>query len=154
VSRAKPTPPNLKRGSHANPPSPPSPPLKLTYSQVTKLPPPARDPEKPARDPGNLSRVPSRDLSPSPVARDPSHDQTRSRAYTRPRDPTRFGRATKPLIGIWKTVGNVTASRDFPGDSPRDYPRDSPGDSPKIQGIFPRSTAPQCAAQIQTPTYS
>ena len=60
-----------------------------------------------AHDPGNLSRVSSRDPLLASVPRDQSHDLTRSRDPTRPRDYTRYGRATNPLIGIWKTVGKI-----------------------------------------------
>ena len=58
-----------------------------------------RDPEKWARDPGKVTHDVSRDPSPVLVP----HDHTRD--YTRAHDPTRFGCATRPLIGMWKTVG-------------------------------------------------
>jgi Chromo (CHRromatin Organisation MOdifier) domain len=64
----------------------------------------------------DLSHDRSCDSSP-----DRSHDLSRDQLYklsrdrlhnpscdqTRPRDHTRFGRATKPLVGIWKTVGRT-----------------------------------------------
>src|SRR6266581_3311744 len=111
LSRALPAPPDLKRGSHAKPPSPPTPPLKPSYSQIVKTKIQARDPgamahalamkgsryrEVPgsiptkdnylARDPGNLSRVSSRDPLLASAPRDQSHDLIRSRDPTRPRD--------------------------------------------------------------------
>ena len=74
----------------------------------TKIPP--CDPEKQARDPGNQSHVPSRD-PPAPVrSPDITRDQIRSHALTQPRDQARYGRATNPLIGIWKTVGKIHRS--------------------------------------------
>ena len=113
VSWASPAPPYLKRGSHTKPPSPPSPTLKPSYSQIVKTRIPPRDPEKQAHDPGNLSRVPSRD-PPAPVrSPDITHDQAWSRASTRPRDPTCFGRATRPLINTWQTVGTNQRSTRF-----------------------------------------
>jgi len=157
LSWASPAPPHLKRGSSEKPPSPPSPALKPSYSQIVKTKKPPRDPgamacapamkgsryqEVPgsiptkdnylARDPGNLSRVSSHDPLSASAPRDQSHDLTRSRDPTRPHDQARYGHATNLLIGVWKTVGRSTDRRDFPGDSPRDYPRDSPRDSPKI----------------------
>src|SRR6266705_3431049 len=82
LSRASPVPPDLKRGSHAKLPSPPTPPLKPSYSQIVKTKIPPRDPEKRARDPGKVTRDSSRDPLPISVPCDQSHDQTRSRAYT------------------------------------------------------------------------
>src|SRR6266705_3273955 len=101
VSRASPAPPDLKRGSHAKPPSPPTPPLKPSYSQIVKTKIQARDPgamarapamkgsrywEVPgsiptkdnylARDPGNLSRASSRDPLLASVPCDQSHHLT------------------------------------------------------------------------------
>src|SRR5579863_7982546 len=95
---------------------------KPTYSQVvTGL---ARDPGKGhvtvARDPGKGHMIQAR-ASMQVIARDRakihvteacdlsqdktrSHDQTRSRDQIRSRDQTRFLRATRPLIGAWKTV--------------------------------------------------
>ena len=105
MSRASPAPPDLKRGSHAKALSPPSPPLKLSYSQIVKTKIPPHDPEKRARDPGKVTRDSSRDPLPIPAPHDQSHDLTRSCDLTRPRDPTHFGRATRPLINIWKTMG-------------------------------------------------
>src|SRR6266581_6953638 len=135
LSRASPAPPDLKRGSHVKPPSPPTPPLKPSYSQIVKTKMPARDPgamahalamkgswyrEVPgsiptkdnylARDPGNLSRVPSRDPLLASAPRDQSHDLTRSRDPTRPCDQARFGRVTRPLTNTWKTVGTSQRS--------------------------------------------
>jgi len=69
----------------------------------TRIPP--RDPEKQARDPGKPARVPSRDLPVLVRSPDITRDQKRSRVSTRPHDPTRFGRATRPLINTWQTVG-------------------------------------------------
>src|SRR5579863_920917 len=89
---------------------------KPTYSQVvTRL---ARDPGKGhvtvARDPGKghmtqarvSMQVNARDHEKKHVteAREHSRDQTRSHDQTRSRDQTRFLRATRPLIGTWKTV--------------------------------------------------
>ena len=105
LSRASPVPPDLKRGSHAKHPSPPSPTLKPSYSQIVKTRIPPRDPEKQARDSGNISRVPSRDPPTTIRSPDITRDQTQSRAPIRPCDSTRFGRATCPLINMWKTVG-------------------------------------------------
>src|SRR6266567_8477129 len=127
VSRASPAPPDLKRGSHVKPPSPPTLPLKPSYSQIvkTKIPPcdpgamarvpamkgsryrevPGSIPTKDnylARDPGNLSRASSRDPLLVSVPHDQSHDLTRSRDHTRPRDQARFGRATRLLTNMWK----------------------------------------------------
>ena len=135
LSRASPAPRDLKRGSHAKPPSPPNPPLKPSYSQIVKTKIQARDPgtmarapvmkgsryrEVPgsiptkdnnlARDPGNLSRASSRDPLPASVPRDQSHDPIRSRDHTRPCDQARFGCATRPLINMWKTVGTSQRS--------------------------------------------
>src|SRR6266581_8556755 len=114
VSRASPAPPNLKRGSHAKPPSPPIPPLKPSYSQIVKTKIPPHDPEKQARDPGAMACAPAMKGSqyrevPGSIptkdnylARDPGnlscvpsrdpllasapHDQ--SHDLTRPHDPT------------------------------------------------------------------
>jgi len=74
VSRASPAPPYLKRGLHEKPPTPPSPPLKPSYSQIVKTKIPPRDPEKRACDPGNQSCAPTRDL---PIL-DKSPDLTRN----------------------------------------------------------------------------
>ena len=105
ASPATPAPPHLKRGSHEKPPSPPSPALKKSYSQIVKTKIPPRDPGKQACDPGKLSRVTSHDPSPLSRSHDQSGDLTRSRDPIRSRVPTRFGQATSPLIGTWKTVG-------------------------------------------------
>src|SRR6266567_2661976 len=146
MSRASPAPPDLKRGSHTKPPSPPNPPLKPSYSQIVRTKIQARDPgamacapamkgswyrEVPssiptkdnylARDPGNLSRVSSRDPLLTSVPRDQSHDLIRSCDHTRPRDQARFGRATRPLTNTWKTVGinqRSTRSQGIPQGIP------------------------------------
>jgi len=135
LSRALPAPPHLKRGSYEKPPSPPNPALKPSYSQIVKTKKPPRDPgamarapamkgsryrEVPgstptkdnylARDPGNLSRASSRDPLLASAPRDQSHDLTRSRDPTRPRDQARFGQATCPLTNTWKTVGTSRRS--------------------------------------------
>src|SRR6266705_6174049 len=52
LSRAAPAPRDLKRGSHAKPPSPPDPPLKPSYSQIVKT-------KSQARDPGAMARAPA-----------------------------------------------------------------------------------------------
>src|SRR5712691_10407627 len=146
LSRASPAPPDLNRGSHAKPPSPPNPPLKPSYSQIVKTKIQARDPGAMARapamkgsryrkvpgsiptkdnylarDPGNLSRVSSRDPLLASAPRDQSHDLIRSRDPTRPRDQVRFGRATRPLTNTWKTVGTnqrSTRSQGIPQGIP------------------------------------
>jgi len=105
VSRASPAPPDLKRGSHAKALSPPSLPLKLSYSQIVKTKIPPRDPEKKARDLGKVARDPSRNPSPVLASCDPTCDHTRTRDLIRSRGHTRFGRATRPLINTWKTMG-------------------------------------------------
>jgi len=99
LSWASPAPPYLKRGSHVKAPSPPNPTLKPSYSQIVKMRIPPRDPEKQAHDPGNLSCVPPHD---PPV---PVRSPDTIRALIRPCDPTCFGRATRPLINTWQTVG-------------------------------------------------
>ena len=98
MSRASPAPPYLKRGSHAKAPSPPDLTLKPSYSQVVKT-------KTPPRDPGKVTRDISRDPSPALVTRDHTCDHIWARDLTRSHDPTRFGRATRPLVGTWKTVG-------------------------------------------------
>jgi len=90
--QASPTPPYLKRGSDAKPPSLPSPPLKPSYSQIVKMKIAPHDPRKVTCDS-------SRDPLPTSAPCDQSHDQIR------PHDPTHFGHAIHPLIGTWKTVG-------------------------------------------------
>jgi len=82
LSRAKPVPPCLKRGSHTKVLSPPNLTLKPSYSQIVKTKIPPRDPEKRARDPGKVTRDVSRDPSPVLVTRDHTRD------YTRTCDPT------------------------------------------------------------------
>ena len=52
------------------------------------------------RDPGNLHVS-----QPQELARDLARDHIGSRDTTRSHDQTRYGRATRPLIGTWKTVG-------------------------------------------------
>jgi len=71
---------------------------------------PPHDPEKRARDPGKTTHDSSRDPVPIIVPRDQSHDLTRSRNPTRPRDQAHYGYATNLLIGIWKTVGKIHRS--------------------------------------------
>jgi len=99
VSRTSPAPPYLKRGLNVELPSPPNPPLKPSYSQIVKTKIPPRDPEKKACDQRKGTRDVSCDLLPVLVPRDQPCDPTR------PRDPTCFGHATRPLINTWKTVG-------------------------------------------------
>ena len=104
--------------------SPSEPALKPSYSHVVKqgLKTPTRDPGKThvmksrappvlqvscvtPRDPGKQeSRV---------ITRDPGKpgDLPRDWSSARPRDVTRFRRATCPLIGTWKTVGQSTVDR-------------------------------------------
>jgi len=142
--QASPTPPHLKRGLPEKPPSPSSPTLRPSYSQIVKTEKQPCDPgamarvlamkgsryrEVPgsiptkdnylARDPGKLSHDTSHDPLLASASRDQSHDLTRSCDPIRPRDQARYGRATNPLIGVWKTVGRSTDLRDFPGDSPK-----------------------------------
>ena len=118
--------------------------LKPSYSQVARMNQGARDrgtshvipqPQAPrdrgrihvtsTRDPGNLHVSQHQEL-----ARDLARDHIGSRDTTRSHDQTRYGRATRPLIGTWKTVG----IRD------------------KHNPV--RSTAQHCAASLGTPTYS
>jgi len=114
VLRVKPAPPHLKRGSYEKPPSPPSPALKPSYSQIVKTKKPPRDPEKQARDPKrtscDLSHDISRDPPVPPRSHDQTRDQTRSCVHTRSHDQPRFGRATRPLTNTWKTVGTSQRS--------------------------------------------
>jgi len=109
LSRASPAPPHLKRGSYEKPPSPPSPALKPSYSQIVKTKKPPHDPEKQACDPKRTSCDPSRDISRDlpvpPRSHDQTRDQTQSRVHTRSHDRPHFGCATHPLIGTWQTVG-------------------------------------------------
>ena len=82
---------------------------------------PPRDPEKWARDPGKVTHDESRDPSPVLVTRDHARDSTRACDPTRSRDPTHFGCATCPLIGMWKTVGinqRSTRSQGIPQGIP------------------------------------
>src|SRR5260221_5697206 len=72
---------------------------RQSYSQVVQTQKPTRDPEKQARDCGNMSHDSSRDPPASLIARD------LSRAHTRSHDPTRFRRVSHPLINTWQTVG-------------------------------------------------
>ena len=98
-----------------NSPSPQKPAPKPNSSQVTSITPSTRDPGKieshdQTRD---LTRDPSRDPHPErscDLARDPgkpTHDLPRDWSFTRSQDHPRFGRATRPLIGTWKTVGTI-----------------------------------------------
>jgi len=125
MSQASPAPPHLKRGSYEKPPSPPSPTLKPSYSQIVKTKKPPRDPEKQARDPKKISCDLSRDISRDPPVPPRSHDQardqTRSCVHTRSHDRLRFGRATHPLIDRWQTVGTnqrSTRSQGIPQGIP------------------------------------
>jgi len=63
----------------------------------TKIPP--CDPENGACDPGKVTHDIPRDPLPALVTCDHTRDLIRSH------NPTRFGHATCPLIGTWKTVG-------------------------------------------------
>ena len=85
---------------------------KPTYAQITKKPP--RDPEKRACDPG----IQSRDRPHDQTGSKPSHDPACNPGKEPPDQPRdwsaiwlcvlqRFGRATHPLIGTWKTVGRI-----------------------------------------------
>ena len=66
------------------------------------------------RDPGKSSRVTTRDPSPDP-SRAPSRDvkitppesraRSRDQANVPSRDRVAFGKAMRPLTGVWKTVG-------------------------------------------------
>ena len=85
----------------------------------------------PTRDPGNthvmksrappvlqVSRVTPRDPGKQEshvTTRDPGKpgDLPRDWSSARPRDVTRFRRATHPLIGTWKTMGQSTKSQDL-----------------------------------------
>src|SRR5260221_9252718 len=96
--------------------SPSRPALKPSYSQVVKPRSVTRDPEKVSHV---SSRVPSCDLPKQSC--DKAHNFTPSRSRAPPQDQscgiaravlrnksqdqTRFRRAPKPLIGMWKTVG-------------------------------------------------
>jgi len=133
MSRASPASPHLKRGSYEKPPSPPSPALKPSYSQIVKTKKPPHDPEKQACDPKrtscDLSRDVSRDLPVPPRSYDQTRDQTRSRVYTWSHDRPRFGRATHLLIGTWQTVGTnqrSTRSQGIPQGIPHSlFPMDT-----------------------------
>ena len=109
VLRASPAPPYLKRGSHKKPPSPPSLALRPSYSQIVKTKTPPHDPVKLACDHRRVSHDQSRDISHDPPILSRSHDQphnpTQSCAPTQSHDHPHFGRATHPLIGMWKTMG-------------------------------------------------
>ena len=106
---------------------------KPTYAQVTKKPP--YDPEKGACDPGIQAHNKSCDRTGSKLSHDQSrdkpHDQTGSKLSRDPtRDPgkeppdqprdwsairscalPRFGCTTRPLIGMWKTMGTINDSQ-------------------------------------------
>jgi len=121
LSWASPAPPYLERGLCAKAPSPPDPTLKPSYSQIVKTKIPPRDLEKRARDPGKVTHDVSRDPSPVLAIRDLTHDHIRPRDPIRSCDPTCFGRATRPLIGTWKTVGinqRSTRSQGIPQGIP------------------------------------
>ena len=156
MSRASPAPPHLKRGSYEKPPSPPSPALKPSYSQIVKTKKPPRDPEKQAhdpkgiscdpekqaRDPKGISCDPSRDISRDPSIPPRSHDQirdqTRSCVPTRSHDHLRFGRATNPLIGTWQTVGTnqrSTRSQGIPQGIPHSLSPMDTGTSNTLIGL-------------------
>ena len=101
--------------------SPSKPALKPSYSHVVK-----QGLKTPTRDPGNthvmkshappvlqVSRVTPRDSGKQEscvTTRDPGKpgDLPRDWSSAQPRDVTRFRRATCPLIGMWKTVGQST----------------------------------------------
>ena len=104
LSQASPVPPHLKRGSYEKPPSPPSPALQPSYSQIVKTKKPPRDPEKQARDPKRTSRDVSHDPPVPSRSHDQTCDQTQSCVQTQSPDPPHFGRTTHPLIGTWQTV--------------------------------------------------
>ena len=144
VSRASPAPPHLKRGSYEKPPSPPSPALKPSYSQIVKTKKPPRDPEKQARDPKRTSCGLSRDISRDPLvsrSHDLTRDQTRSRVQPRSHDRPRFGRATHPLIGMWQTVGinqlstRSKRSRGIPQGIPHSLPPMDTGTGNTLIGL-------------------
>jgi hypothetical protein len=101
-----------------NPPSPPSPALKLSYSEVTKKtsctlthPKPTRDPEK-----GHVITRGACDQAHDPLAPKPSHDQSQVTSCddawtkslvtpsTRSGDCVHFGCTTHPLVNTWKTI--------------------------------------------------
>jgi len=84
----KPAPPHLKRGLYKKPPSPPSPTLKPSYSQIVKI--PLYDPEKQAYDLGKLSYDQSHD--PSVLSR--SHDLSCDLALTRHDHVVKHGHKT------------------------------------------------------------
>ena len=110
LSQVKPALPHLKRGSHEKPPSPPSPALRPSYSQIVKTKIPPCDPKKQAHNPGKQSPDLSCDPSIPSRSHDQIHDQTRSHAQTQSHDPPCFGCATHLLIGMWKTVGTYQPS--------------------------------------------
>jgi len=110
--RAKPAPPYLKRELDVKLPSPPSPPLKPSYSQIVKTKIPPCDPTKWACDPGKVTCDSSCDPLPALVSCDSSCDplpalvsRDQSQDQIQLHDPTCFGHATYLLIGTWKTVG-------------------------------------------------
>jgi len=104
-------------------PSPPNAAPKLKYSHVVESTLRPCDPGKLSPD---LSRVRSRDISPTLGSHDiqthdpgkVSHDlprdwsSIRSQVTTRSPDCTRFRRAPSLLIGTWKTVGTINESRN------------------------------------------
>ena len=92
--------------------SPSKPALKPSYSHVVK-----QGLKTPTCDPGTTHMMESRAppvLQVSRVTpRDPGKpgDLPRDWSSARPRDVTRFRRATRLLIGTWKTVGQSTVDR-------------------------------------------
>ena len=120
---------------------------RQSYSQVVQTRKPTRDPEKQARDRGKTSHDSSRDLPVPLTSRDPSRDHTRSH------DPTRFRRASHPLINTWQTVGTNQWINGRIGIPPmkRNPQRDSPLALKRIEPV--RSNAQYCAAAIGTPPY-
>jgi len=116
LSQASPTPPYLKRGLHAKPPSLPDPTLKPSYSQVVKTKIPPRDPEKWARDFGKGTCDVSRD--PGKGTRDVSRDPGKGTRDVS-RDP---GKGTRD-VSCDPGKGTRDVSRD-PGKGTRDVSRD------------------------------
>ena len=92
--------------------SPSKPALKPSYSHVVK-----QGLKTPTRDPGNTHVMKSHAppvLQVSRVTpRDPGKpgDLPRDWSSAWPRDITRFRRAMRLLIGMWKTVGQLTVDR-------------------------------------------
>ena len=123
LSRAQLTPSRVPAKSQT---SPSKPALKPSYSHIVK-----QGLKTSTRDPGNthvmksrappvlqVSRVTPRDPGKQEsrvTTRDPGKpgDLPRDWSSARPRDVTRFRRTTRPLIGMWKTVGQSTKSQDL-----------------------------------------